>query len=305
MLAVLSGGTGTPKMLTGLKEVADFSVVVNTAEDIWISGNKVCPDIDSVIYALAGVIDEEKWWGVKNDSFVTHNFLKKLGFDEMLMIGDVDRATHIFRSELLRRGYSLTEATLKLADAYGVKSKVLPMCEEEVETRIVCDVGDLHFQEFWIKHRGEPEVYDIYFKGIEKAKATEEVLKELEKSKAVIIGPSNPITSISPILMVRGIREVLEEKIVVAVSPIIGSSPVSGPAAKFMKAKGYEVSPAGVYEVYKDFLDALVVQLGDEWVKDRVDCKVFSTNTIMKSKEDAVKLSKFLIEVVEKLQRKF
>ncbi|ADC65124.1 LPPG domain protein containing protein [Ferroglobus placidus DSM 10642] len=301
MLAVLSGGTGTPKLLTGLKEVADFSVVVNTAEDIWVSGNKVCPDIDSVIYALAEIIDEDKWWGVKNDSFVTHNFLKKLGFDEMLMIGDIDRATHIFRSELLRKGYSLTEATLKLAEAYGVKNKVLPMCEEEVETRIVCDAGDLHFQEFWIKHRGEPEVYDVYFKGIEKAEATEEVLGELERSKAVIIGPSNPITSISPILMVKGVREVLEEKIVVAVSPIIGSSPVSGPAAKFMRAKGYEVSPAGVYEVYKDFLDALVVQTGDEWVRSEVDCEVFSTDTIMKSKEDAVKLSKFLLEIVEKL----
>ena len=301
MYTILSGGTGTPKLLTGFKELAEFSVIVNTAEDVWISGNKVCPDIDSVIYALSGVIDDEKWWGVKGDTFVTHEALKALGFDELLMIGDKDRATHIFRSELLRKGYSLTEATLKLAEAYGVKNKVLPMCEEEVETRIVCEAGDVHFQEFWIKYRGEPEVYDVYIKGIEKAKATEEVVEELEKSKAVIIGPSNPITSIGPILEVEGIREILREKFVLAVSPIVGNSPVSGPAAKFMKAKGFEVSPAGVYEVYEDFLDVLIVQTGDEWVKEKVDCEVLSTDTIMKSREDAVRLSAFLLGVCEKL----
>ncbi len=301
MYAVLSGGTGTPKLLMGLKEVADFSVVVNTAEDVWVAGNKVCPDIDSVIYALAEVIDREKWWGIEGDTFETHRALKALGFDELLMIGDKDRATHIFRSEMLRKGFTLTEATLKLAEVYGVKKKILPMCEEEVETRIVCELGDLHFQEFWIKYRGEPEVYDVYFRGIEEAKATEEVIEELEKSKAIIIGPSNPITSIGPILAVRGIREILREKVVLAVSPIIGNSPVSGPAAKFMRAKGFEVSPVGVYEVYKDFLDALIVQTGDEWVKEDVECEVFSTNTIMRGKEDALRLSTFLIKVCEKL----
>ncbi len=296
MLAVLSGGTGTPKLLRGMKEVADFSVIVNTAEDVWVSGNKVCPDIDSVIYALAELIDETKWWGIRHDTFMTHFRLKELGFDEVLMIGDADRATHIMRSELLRRGMSLTEATKKVAEAYGVESEVLPMCEEEVETRIVTDEGDMHFQEFWVMRKGEPEVTDVYFRGIEDARPTENVVKALEKAKGVIIGPSNPITSISPILSLNGIKRLLEKKKVVAVSPIIGKSAVSGPAAKLMRAKGFEVSPKGVGDVYGGFLDILVVDSSDERPESET-YEVVATDIMMKSKEDAIRLSEFLVQL--------
>ena len=300
MIAVLSGGTGTPKLLTGLKEVADFTVIVNTAEDIWISGNKVCPDIDSVIYALAGIIDDEKWWGIKGDSFRTHEMILKLGGDEFMAIGDLDRAVHIFRSELLRKGYSLTEATRRLKNAFGIKQEVLPMCEEEVATTIVTPEGELHFQEFWIKHKGEPEVLDIYFKGIENAKATPEVLKALKECDFVLIGPSNPITSILPILSVKGIREKLRKKKVVAVSPIIGKKPVSGPAGKFMKAKGYDVSPLGVADVYADFLDVLIVDKADEeLVGEYRGVEIVATDTIMKSKDDAKKLAEFVLSVMQ------
>lgn len=299
MLAVLSGGTGTPKLLRGMKEVADFSVIVNTAEDVWVSGNKVCPDIDSVIYALAEVIDETKWWGIQHDTFMTHFRLKELGFDEVLMIGDADRATHIMRSELLRQGMSLTEATKKLAEAYGVEKEILPMCEEEVETRVVTDEGDMHFQEFWVRRRGEPEVTDVYFRGIENALPTEYVLHTLERARGVVIGPSNPITSIAPILSLRGIRELLEKKKVVAVSPIVGKSAVSGPAAKLMRAKGFDVSPKGVGEVYRDFLDVLVVDTsddGDAHIKSE-NYEIVATDIIMKTKEDAIRLSEFLLQL--------
>ncbi|MEM4503632.1 MAG: 2-phospho-L-lactate transferase CofD family protein, partial [Archaeoglobaceae archaeon] len=169
-MIVLSGGTGTPKLLVGLKEVAEFSVIVNTAEDIWISGNKICPDIDSVIYALAEIIDEEKWWGIRGDSFRTHEALKKLGVDEFMAIGDLDRATHILRSELLRKGFSLVHATKEVAKAYGVKQEIYPMCNEEVATIIVTAEGEMHFQDFWVRKKGIPEVVDIYFRGIENAK---------------------------------------------------------------------------------------------------------------------------------------
>ncbi len=299
MLVVLSGGTGTPKLLRGLKEVCDFSVVVNTAEDVWVSGNRVCPDIDSVIYALSEVIDDEKWWGIKGDTFRTHEQLKRLGFDEVLAIGDLDRATHIARSELLRKGLSLTEATLRIAESFGIKNRVLPMSEDEVETRILTDKGDLHFQEFWIKHRGEPEVYDVYFKGIESAEPTREVVKELENCEAVLIGPSNPITSILPIIELKGIRKLLKNKPVIAISPIIGRSPVSGPAAKFMRAKGFEVSPKGVYDVYEEFLDVLIVHETDREFENEIPCEVRWTNTIMNSKEDAVRLAEFVLRVVK------
>ena len=302
MLAVLSGGTGTPKLLRGMKEVADFSVIVNTAEDVWVSGNKVCPDIDSVIYALAELIDETKWWGIRHDTFLTHFRLKELGFDEVLMIGDADRATHIMRSEMLRRGMSLTEATRKLAEAYGVENEILPMCEEEVETRVVTDEGDMHFQQFWVERRGEPEVIDVYFRGIEDTQPTQEVIKALEKAEGVVIGPSNPITSISPILSLKSIRDILKKKKVVAVSPIIGKSAVSGPAGKLMRAKGYEVSPRGVGEVYRDFLDILVVDSSDARGTGDVcmsceNFEVVATNIMMKSKEDAIRLSEFLLQL--------
>ncbi|HIP25236.1 MAG TPA: 2-phospho-L-lactate transferase [Archaeoglobus profundus] len=300
-VVVLSGGTGTPKLLRGLVElVEDLTVIVNTAEDIWISGVKVCPDIDSVIYALADIIDEEKWWGIRGDSFRTHEQLKRLGFDEFMMIGDLDRATHIFRTELLKR-YTLTETTRILKNAFGIKAEILPMCEEEVSTIIVTPNGEMHFQEFWIKYRGEPDVINIYFKGIEKAKATDDVIKALENCDYVIIGPSNPITSIMPILMVKGIKERLKRKTVIAVSPIIGNKPLSGPAGKFMKAKGYEVSPLSVADIYSEFLDILVVDISDSQLVGTYNgIKIVSTKIIMKSKEDARTLSKFILNLIRK-----
>ncbi len=299
-IVVLSGGTGTPKLLQGLKDfVDDLTVIVNTAEDIWISGNKICPDIDSVIYAIAGIIDDEKWWGIKGDTFKTHEQLKRLGWNEFMMIGDLDRATHIFRSELLRQGYTLTEATRKLKDAFGVKAEVLPMCEEEVATIIVTPQGEMHFQEFWVKYKSKPKVLDIYFKGIENAKATDDVIEALEDCNGVIIGPSNPITSIMPILLVKGIKDRLRLKKVIAVSPIVGNRPVSGPAAKFMRAKGYDVSPLGVADIYADFLDVLVVDNSDANLVGK--CKgieVVATDTIMRDKEDAKRLSEFILTLI-------
>ncbi|MCS7122178.1 MAG: 2-phospho-L-lactate transferase [Archaeoglobaceae archaeon] len=297
-MLILSGGTGTPKLLIGLKEVSDFWVVVNTAEDVWISGNKICPDVDSVIYALAEIIDEERWWGIKGDTFTTHEYLKKLGLDEIMKIGDKDRATHILRSEMLRKGLSLCEVTTKLAKAYGVQKEIYPMCEEEVSTTILTPEGEMHFQDFWVKNKGLPEVIDVYFKNIEKAKIPEVVRKKLEKEDEVLIGPSNPITSILPILSVENFREILKDKKVVAISPIIGNKPVSGPAAKFMRAKGFEVSPLGVFKLYNDFLDVLVVDESDAKLESE---KIVSTKTIMKNKMDAVKLSEFILKIFDRL----
>ncbi len=298
MIAILSGGTGTPKLLWGFKEVSeDFFVVVNTAEDIWVSGNKICPDIDSVIYALSDTIDTEKWWGVRNDSFITHERLKSLGFDEGMMIGDADRATHILRSHLIREGKDLLEATRILKNGFGINQEVFPMCNEEVSTLIETESEIMHFQEFWVGRRGEPKVKNIIFKGIENAKIPSEVKEFLEKCKAVIIGPSNPITSIGPIISVKGYKEILKSKKVIAVSPIIGKNPVSGPAGKFMRTLGYEVSPAGVAEVYRDFIDVLVIDEKDsDYELDFVE--VVKAPTIMKKKEDAEKLSGFLLELV-------
>ncbi|WP_202320239.1 2-phospho-L-lactate transferase [Archaeoglobus neptunius] len=297
-MLVLSGGTGTPKLMQGLKEIADFWTVVNTAEDIWVSGNKVCPDIDSVIYALAEVIDEQKWWGVRGDTFTTHERLKELGYDEGMRIGDLDRATHIMRSEALRSGKTLCEATRIVAKAYGVPNEIYPMCEEEVSTIIVTDSGKLHFQEFWVLKRGEPEVKDVVFAGIERARIPDDVKKKLEKEDEVLIGPSNPITSIMPILMVEDFAERLKDKKVIAVSPIVGDKPFSGPAGKLMRAKGFEVSPIGVFDVYRDFLDILVVDISDADLESE---NIAATSTFMKSKEDAVRLAEFIVKLFDRI----
>ncbi len=303
-MIILSGGTGTPKLLVGMKKVfkeEEQNIIVNTAEDVWVSGNLVCPDIDSVIYAFAGLIDEDKWWGIRDDSFYTHTALKRSDCEEPMMIGDKDRATHIIRSELLRSGKSLTEATSLLARRFGItaKIKILPMTDDaaSVSTKILTPEGKLHFQEFWVSKRGEPEVLDVVFDGIEKVKPSEDVMNVLMSGsgseEVVIIGPSNPITSIEPILSMSGIREMLKTKKVIAISPIVGNKPISGPAGKFMQAKGFEVSPYGVFKCYEDFLDVLVIDKDDECPTDK-EVEVLKTDIIIKNDADSEKLAAFL-----------
>ena len=295
-MIILSGGTGTPKLLRGLERVfkdEELKVVVNTAEDVWVSGNLVCPDIDSVIYALAGLIDEEKWWGVRDERFYTHTALKRLNCGEPMMIGDKDRATHIIRSELIRQRKSLTEATALLASHFGITAKILPMTDAvaSVSTKIVTPEGERHFQDFWVSKKGEPEVSDVFFDGIEAVNPSEDVMNALDSEDVVLIGPSNPITSIGPILSLRGLKTILKRKKVVAISPIIGNEPVSGPAGKFMRAKGFEVSPYGVLKCYEDFLDVLIIAEGDDCPEE---VEVLKTDIILKNDKDSEKLANFL-----------
>ena len=301
-MIIFSGGTGTPKLLVGLEKVfkeEELNIIVNTAEDIWISGNLLCPDVDSVLYTLAGIMDKKTWWGVKDDSFTTHNALEKLQHPEHLMIGDNDRATHIARSELLRQGKSLTEATAALARSFGIpdRIKILPMTDEPatVRTKILTPEGELHFQEFWVARKGEPDVIDVHFEGIDEVNPSEAVVAVLEKESEalVLIGPSNPITSVGPILGLKGIRELLKWKIVMAISPIVGTEAVSGPAGKLMRAKGFDVSPYGVYTCYKEFLDVLVIDKNDECAVD-TGVDVLKTDIMIKKDKDSKRLATFL-----------
>jgi len=290
-LTFLSGGTGTPKLLRGVKN-CNFAVIVNTAEDLWISGNYISPDVDTVIYTLSDLIDEERWWGIKNDTFVVHETLKSLGFDEIMSIGDRDRCTHIIRSEILRSGGSLLEATRILCRIYGVPEVVYPMTNSRVSTVISTPEGDMHFQEFLISRRAKPEVLGVKFEGLEDAEPIDEAKEEIESSDAVVIGPSNPVTSIYPILRIY--EKDLSDKFVIAVSPFIGERPFSGPAGKFMKAFGVEPSTRGMVELYKNAVDFVIHDIRDP----PLDFPSLRTDTFMRSKEDSEKLFRVILEVV-------
>lgn len=299
-MIVLSGGTGTPKLLQGLRLLIpeeEITVIVNTAEDIMISGNLISPDVDTILYLFSGQLDDTKWWGVKNDTFHTFRALKKIGLDEKLMIGDMDRAAHIFRTALMRNGALLTKATEQLSSALGIKARILPMCDEKVDTIINTLQGLMHFQDFWVGAHGEPDVLDIHINGIEKAKPTEEVLGALDAEENVIIGPSNPITSIGPILALKGMRKILSRKKVIAVSPIIGDSPVSGPAGKLMAAQGFPVSSRGVAECYKKILDIMVIDRRDTADENDFPVRIVRYDTLMTSAEKSKALAEGILEL--------
>jgi LPPG:FO 2-phospho-L-lactate transferase len=294
-MLVLSGGTGTPKLLTGLKEImepADLSVVVNTAEDLWISGNLVSPDVDTVLYTFAGIVDQAKWWGIRDDSFHTSGFLRTLGRPELLSIGDNDRAVHIFRSELIRQGQSLSVATSALAKALGIEQQVLPMTEDPVSTIIDTPAGEMHFQEFWVGQGGVPDVLSVRFQGIDRALPSPEFVELLRIEKTILIGPSNPVTSIGPILALPGVRELMKGKKILAMSPLVGNRPVSGPAAKFMKAMGVAPNDEGVAALLGD-IDLFIVDTQSSYSGECV-----RQDTLMKTKADSIRLAKSIIELI-------
>ncbi len=295
-MLVFSGGTGTPKLLLGLKELLppeDLSVVVNTAEDLWICGNFVSPDLDTVLYTMADIVDSQRWWGIKGDTTTTHDFLLALGRQETLTIGDKDRAVHIFRAELMCRGYSLSSATQALCDALGVRQRVVPMSEDPVSTMITTPGGEIHFQEFWVRQKGQPEVVSMRLQGIDDARPSPAFLELLEREDTILFGPSNPVTSIGPILALPGVRERLRDKRVIAISPLVGDRPVSGPAAKFMEACKVSADDDGVASILGK-MDLFVVDLKSSYSKDCV-----RLDTLMKTKKDSLRLAKSLLELIE------
>ncbi|MDN7026115.1 2-phospho-L-lactate transferase [Methanoculleus sp. FWC-SCC1] len=266
MITFLSGGTGTPKLLRGFQEILDereISVIVNTAEDMWLTGNHLSPDVDTVIYLFAGLLDTAKWWGIRDDTYITHDFLQKLGIEEFIAVGDRDRAVHAARGEMLRSGMTLTASTRVLCRRLGLRATVLPMTDAEVTTYVRTADAQMHFQEYWVKHRGSVEISGVERVCRDAPEATPEVLSAIEESDAVIIGPSNPVTSVSPILECAGVREALKKQRVIAISPFIGDTPVSGPAAALMRAFGLEPTSAGTFRLYEDFLDIFVQDVRD------------------------------------------
>ena len=299
MITFLSGGTGTPKLLWGMQKVMnrhELSVIVNTAEDIWISGNHLSPDLDTVMYLFAGILNTDTWWGVRNDTFTTHDEITRLGMDEFIAIGDKDRAVHIARGRMMRDGMRLTNATKILCDRFGVRENVLPMTDTEVTTQVKTALGLIHFQEYWVRAKGKIEIEQVVRSYKNPPAATEEGLALIEASEAVVIGPSNPITSISPILECEGMRQAIRKKLVITVSPFLGNSPFSGPAGALMQAAGFEPSSLGTLECYEGVTDIFVQDIRDSV---RVDNSV-RFDTLMTSEEKSVALAREILSLVKR-----
>jgi LPPG:FO 2-phospho-L-lactate transferase len=298
MITFLSGGTGTPKLLRGMQKVMDrheISVIVNTAEDVWISGNHISPDLDTVMYLFAGILNTETWWGVRNDSFTTHDEITRLGIDEYIAIGDRDRAVHIARGEMLRNGMRLTNATKILCDRFGVRENVLPMTDTEVTTQVKTALGLIHYQEYWVRSKGKIEIEQVVRSFKSPPQATEEGLTIIEASEAIVIGPSNPVTSISPILECEGIRHAIRDKLVITVSPFLGTTPFSGPAGALMQAAGFEPSSRGTLDCYEGITDIFVQDIRDPVTID----KSVRLDTLMTGEEKSVMLANEILSLVK------
>lgn len=310
MITVLTGGTGGAKFVWGLAQVVppeQLTVIVNTGDDLTCWGLHVSPDIDSVMYALAGKLDPQRGWGYTGDTFSCLERMRELGAMGWFQLGDRDLATHIRRTELLNARLPLSEATAVLSEAMGVRAKILPTTDGVVETRVITNQGNLSFQEYFVRERFQPDVLDVKFRGAETARTAPGVLEAIASAEVVFFAPSNPVTSIGPILAVPGVREVLQTCMapVVAVSPIVGGDAVSGPAAKLMRMRGWKTSAAGIAQAYRGLLDGMIADSVDEATRTEIETEgvqAHFTETVMKSDGDKVRLAQFALEQVLQTQ---
>ena len=307
----LSGGVGGAKLAVGLAHIltpAQLTIVCNTGDDFDHYGLRICPDLDSVMYALAGRNNEQQGWGLADESWRVLDQLGAVGGETWFRLGDLDIATHLLRSESLRRGESLSEATRKLCEGFGVKHLLVPMSDDAVSTVVetVSDDNknsDLSFQHYFVREQCKPVVRGFYFQGIERAAPHSELLQPLLDNTidAVIICPSNPFVSVDPILQLPGVRTALRNTSVpvIAVSPIVGGNAIKGPAAKMLRELNYASSALAVAEYYRDILDGFVIDHADA---DHIEAiselgiAVHATASVMKTLDDRVQLAQTVLQ---------
>lgn len=306
-ITALAGGTGAAKLLRGLARVQDardLTVIVNTGDDTEIWGLHVSPDLDTVSYTLGGVIDERKGWGLTDETFHALDQIARFGEPVWFNLGDRDLATHLHRTRLLREGRTLTQITRAIAQALGVTATVLPMSDQPVRTRILGPDGWLAFQEYFVREKAQVEVRAVNYAGAPGARPAPGVLDALRAADAVLVCPSNPITSIGPILAIPGLVEALQatEATVVAVSPIVGGDAVSGPAGRLMAAAGLPVSATGVARAYGGWLDVLVFDEQDRALAPEIrsaGATAVPAPTMMSSREAEVTLARHVLTAIE------
>lgn len=306
MITVLTGGTGGAKFVDGLRQAVppeELTIIVNTGDDLLWWGLYVSPDIDSITYVLSGLLSRERGWGVKGDTFYCLQAMGQLGQPIWFHTGDRDLAVHVLRSKLLAEGKTLSEVTAEICDKLGVKARILPMSDSRVETRVGTPVGELSFEEYFVQRWYQDPVESIRLAGAADAEPAPGVVDAILSSDIVLVAPSNPVTSIGPILAVPGVRDALQRTPgkIAAVSPIIAGEAVAGPAGILMASQGLDVSVAGVAEAYHDFLDMLVIDDRDEQSADELrqsGLRVHVTNTLMRTAEDKAELANSVLSAI-------
>lgn len=303
-ITALAGGVGAARFLTGLARIVkpeDLTIIINTGDDINLFGLHISPDIDIVTYTLVGIVDEAKGWGIKDDTFHALTTLKTLGVDTWFNLGDRDLATHIYRTNRLRQGATLTEVTDEIRIKLGLKTCLLPMSNDHFETKIKTPQGTMHFEEYFVKHQCKLHFLAAEFDGQATAKPAPGVLDALFEADLVIVCPSNPVVSVGTILSIAGVRDALlrTKARVVAISPIVAGATIKGPADKMLNGLGVEVSAFGVAQFYADFLDAIVIDSRDAAEQTRIaklGLAVNVTNTVMKTVDDKVALATAVLQ---------
>ena len=306
-IVALAGGIGASKLLLGLQGVMnarELTVIVNTGDDIVLHGLSISPDLDIVTYTLAGRVNPDTGWGFRDETFHAHEQLANYGQPAWFHLGDRDLATHIYRTEMLRGGATLSEAAESIRKALGVHAEVLPMTDQPVPTMIETEQGRLHFQEYLVQRRAQPTVQSISFDGIERARPASGVLEALERASSIVICPSNPLISIGPILAVPGIREVLRKRRrqTIAVCPIVGGKSLKGPSDQMMEQMGYELSPVGVARIYQDICGAMIIDPIDSGYKPEIESlgpEVLIHPTVMRNLQDKEQLARRVVEFAE------
>lgn len=299
MITTLAGGVGASRFLEGLVQVVPpdtVTAIVNTGDDFTLHGLHISPDLDIVTCTLAGIINPEQGWGIAGDTYACLEWLGRLGAPTWFNLGDRDLALHIQRTALLRSGATLSEVADSFRRALGVQIRLLPMSNQPVPTHIYTTAGEFHFEEYMVQRRAADEVLGVHFVGIETATPAPGVLEAIAEAEIVIIAPSNPIVSVSPILTVPGVRAALRETSapVVAISPIVGGAAIKGPAVTLMRAMGLEASALGVAHVYYDILDVLVIDEIDYALVpaiEEIGIRAVVTNTIMRGPAEKAALA--------------
>lgn len=303
-VVVLVGGVGGAKLAHGLAQILppeQLTVVVNTGDDFWHYGLRVCPDLDTVMYTLSGIVDKANGWGVAGDSTALLDALRRYGEAPWFRLGDQDVATHLLRTQALRAGATITQVQGDLCKRQGIQAAILPMTDAEVSTMIdTVEFGALEFQDYFVRHRWQPVARGLRYRGIESASVTPEVRAALETADVILIGPSNPWLSIAPILAVPGMRDLLLSRDVprVALSPIVGGKAIKGPAAKLMSELGYQVTAAAVCEYYGEILNGFVYDESDAELQIPARYATIM-NTIMMTDTDRAALARAILNWVE------